>query len=38
VGGELIQKEEYADARADVALPESLWDPAQFTAPAWVKH
>ncbi len=38
VGGELIQKEEYADARADVALPESLWDPAQFTPPAWVGH
>jgi len=36
VGGELIQKEEYADPRADVNLPDSLWEPAAFSRPTWM--
>jgi hypothetical protein len=36
VNGVLQQKETYAEARADVTLPESLFDPSQYAAPAWV--
>ncbi len=37
VNGELLQKEEYADPRADVKLPEGLFDPANYQAARWMK-
>jgi hypothetical protein len=36
VGGVLQQKETYADPRADVELPEALFDPARYAAPGWI--
>ena len=36
VDGVLQQKEVYADARADVELPEALFDPARYAGPKWV--
>jgi hypothetical protein len=36
-GGTLRLKEEYADVRADVPLPEELFDPARYGRPAWVE-
>lgn len=38
LNGTLLQREEYSSYRADVALPETLFDPAQWsTAPHWFK-
>lgn len=37
VNGELLQKEEYADARSDVSLPEGLFDPAHYQPAAWMR-
>lgn len=36
VKGEVVSKEEYADVKGDVALPEALFDPGKYAAPAWV--
>lgn len=36
VNGVLQQKETYANARADVVLPEELFDPAHYGRPGWV--
>ena len=37
VGDQVRMKEEYADVRGDVTLPESLWDPARYARPGWVQ-
>jgi hypothetical protein len=38
VGGVLRQREEYSDWAVDVALPDALFDPAQWqTAPHWAR-
>ena len=38
VDGVLRQREEYSDWQVDVALPDALFDPAQWaTAPHWAK-
>lgn len=38
INGVLRQREEYSDYKADVALPESLFDPAQWTTgPHWAR-
>lgn len=36
VNGTVVTKEEYADVKGDVALPEALFDPRQYAAPRWV--
>jgi hypothetical protein len=36
VQGEMVTKEEYADVKGDVVLPDALFDPEKYAAPAWV--
>lgn len=37
LNGELTLKESYADVKADVALPDGLFDPKAYGKPAWVQ-
>jgi hypothetical protein len=37
VNGELMQKEEYADPKADVALPDEIFDPSNYRQATWMK-
>ncbi|MBK8003998.1 MAG: hypothetical protein IPK12_08645 [Gemmatimonadetes bacterium] len=37
IGDQVRMKEEYADVRGDVTLPEALWDPARYGRPGWVQ-
>jgi hypothetical protein len=36
VNGELRTREEYADVKADLALPDALFDPGAYARPGWV--
>lgn len=37
LNGKTVTKEEYADVRGDVTLPEELFEPARFGRPGWVQ-
>jgi hypothetical protein len=37
VNGDLVTKEEYADVKRDVKLPDALFDPAAYAKPEWVR-
>lgn len=36
INGELVTREEYADMKADPALPEALFDPAHYSKASWM--
>jgi hypothetical protein len=38
VNGKTMQREDYAEVKGDVPLPDQLWDPSGWQRPAWVKE